>query len=1206
MKTIQPQKECQQQDIIEQNITDLLKKIEAVGDKLTAYKIKELLRKWQGKECNIGFCGHFSAGKSTMINQLLGKSLLPASPIPTSANLVFLRYGQPHAEITFTDGTQINVDVSRIEQWKEYCKNGQEVEKVEIYDDHPFLKGGIQLLDTPGIDSTDESHQASTEAALHLADVIIFVTDYNHVQSEVNFSFIKSLKEKGKTLFLIINQIDKHREKELSLRLFQEKVQEGLSEWGIKVDGLLFASMKEPEHPYNQFKQIEQLLGQVKHEKETLIEQHFFHALQVLIDEHGQFLHQQQRDKRTKLNDQLEEIKKVSAWEENPDLLEEYAQSLEASLLWKKELETETGKILTNAIITPYVTTQLAQALIESYQKDFKMGWLFIGQKTELERSKRLGAFYKDLAERVTSQIEWHLKELLRKKVAQYSIDDRAFHTQLMDWELVIPKEWLTSLIQPGFVSREYVYNYTKDLAKKIHQLYRGQMELFIKLGQEKLTEQHEKRYLPLQKVLQQHTQMKEKEIELEQMKRGVLVQVQAYLGNVNKLQIEEGKTIEWKCGDGIHSVEQDLQELHEESQDLDENSNQNVKKVLKEERELLWNTSELEQTAVHLEKAAQLLQQIPSLIVLANELNEKASRLKNNRFTICLFGAFSAGKSSFANALLGENVLPVSPNPTTAAINQVLPATDEHPSGTAMIQSKSRAQVEEEILLSLKRLQLPTKGSVKENLKQIEKIQPHELRTTLKPYYSFLQACYKGWDEAEVFLDSHFKVDENTFQDFVAVEQKACFVESIQLYHDSYLTRNGLEIIDTPGADSIYSRHTNVTFNYIKNADVILYVTYYNHAFSRADRQFLDQLGRVKDQFALDKMFFMVNAADLAESEEELAEVVEHVDQNLLQSGIRFPRIHPVSSLKALEEGTDSGMRDFEKAFFNFIQEDLTELLIGSAHKDLERGYALLVDMKEEIGSSAEGKQAKMMELKKRKKQWVDSIQEEGYPAYLIEIEKEIKELFYYVKQRLFFEFQQHVNEAFHPSILTREQSGKKQLSACLDEVLFSILYQLKEELKASSLRLEKFTYRLLDRAIVDWNIRVEDEHLSLTGSFIARPSFDIPHLPEQLEVKDRKKLEETLSLFKSPKQFFEQGGKERLRQDMEEKVEPLVVDYMREAESIFLEYYQGAWEKLQGEMKKGLATEFELAVSSRLSALSGDISVRQLEEMMTQYKAQ
>ena len=88
-----------------------------------------------------------------------------------------------------------------------------------------------------------------------------------------------------------------------------------------------------------------------------------------------------------------------------------------------------------------------------------------------------------------------------------------------------------------------------------------------------------------------------------------------------------------------------------------------------------------------------------------------------------------------------------------------------------------------------------------------------------------------------------------------------------------------GVALVDTPGADSINARHTDVAFQYIKNADAILFVTYYNHVFSRADREFLIQLGRVKDTFALDKMFFLINAADLAESEEEL-EMVKVISQ--------------------------------------------------------------------------------------------------------------------------------------------------------------------------------------------------------------------------------------------------------------------------------------------------------------------------------------
>src|SRR5699024_308259 len=107
-------------------------------------------------------------------------------------------------------------------------------------------------------------------------------------------------------------------------------------------------------------------------------------------------------------------------------------------------------------------------------------------------------------------------------------------------------------------------------------------------------------------------------------------------------------------------------------------------------------------------------------------------------------------------------------------------------------------------------------------------------------------------------------------FSRYVSDESRACFVELAELYYDCPLTRQGVTLVDTPGADSIHARHTEVAFRYIKDADAILFVTYYNHAFSRADREFLIQLGRVKDAFEMDKMFFIMNAADLASSDRE------------------------------------------------------------------------------------------------------------------------------------------------------------------------------------------------------------------------------------------------------------------------------------------------------------------------------------------------
>jgi len=1194
MKYTELQTEKQQKTI--ENLNRLLDHFKQSNDRDRAKKLEETVTKYLSHQLNIGFCGHFSAGKSTMINTLLGKFLLPASPIPTSANLVMICSGEPRAEIFFSNGDKTVIEVENIDQWKEYCKNGQEVERVVIYDQHPLLEEGIQLLDTPGVDSTDSAHQSATEEALHLADFIIFVTDYNHVQSENNFNFIKQLKEKGKKLILVVNQIDKHREEELTIQQFDQKIKEGLKEWGISLDGLIYTSMKVPTHPYNQLELLKTILGQVKEQKEEILQEHVIHAAESLLYEHAQFQKQLSAGEREEIENQIKLLKEEVDWEAHSTLLDEYIGAMAAPKTWGDELKSETEKILTSAIITPYTTTQLAQELIESYQKDFKVGWLFSSKKTEEERARRLEALYEDLSDKVTSQIEWHIKELLKKKNEQYHLVDKDFQSMVMDWTIQFPKDILIQEIKEGTVSREFVYHYTTAISKRIHQLYRSKVTEFISMGIERMRKQNEVKFQPQEKLL---TKLKQ----IQQLENEILLMDQ---------QIEnERKALHGMLIQGIGYHEDQLtfvtQALEgKESSILTSGvvEKKEAKVAKNKQNNIQLNKAVLFQVADQLEKAASIMEQIPSFASLVKDFREKATRLKENQFTVCLFGAFSAGKSSFANALMGEQVLPVSPNPTTAAINQVLPASPKHPSGTAMIKMKSRDQVEEEIKIALNRLQLADKKEVFESLKQIEKIKPHELRPSLKAYYSFLSACFKGWTEAQELLDTQFEVKEEEFNQFVAVEKKACFVESIQLFHESYLTQNGVVLIDTPGADSIYSRHTNVTFNYIKNADVILYVTYYNHAFSRADRDFLDQLGRVKDQFSLDKMFFLVNAADLAESKEELDGVVEHVSQNLLQSGIRFPRIYPVSSLQAIQGNPESGMEAFEQAFFSFLQDDLAQLMIESAQRDLEKAYVLIEEMKVEQLSSTELRAVKIKDLEQKESHWIEQIQQEEYPGVKKELSKEIQELLYYVKQRIFFNFQRHLNDSFHPSVLSGDKISKKELILCLEELLFSVLYHLKDELKATSLRLEKMTYKILERTLVEWKRNIQNERIMISGDSIKRDSFELPPVPDEFTVVPRKELEGTLSHFKNPKYFFEQGGKDKLRHDLEKLLDQVVEAYLNEVQGLYEEFYHQAWEDVERRMKQGLMEEIRVAVATRKSALKGELSIEQLEQIMLQYQ--
>ena len=104
------------------------------------------------EEYMIGFAGHFSAGKSSMINALTGGDLLPSSPIPTSANIVKVRKTETdYAIIHLTDGKALKYGGHGFsDAVKSFSKDGAAVSLVEIGHKESALPEGITVMDTPG------------------------------------------------------------------------------------------------------------------------------------------------------------------------------------------------------------------------------------------------------------------------------------------------------------------------------------------------------------------------------------------------------------------------------------------------------------------------------------------------------------------------------------------------------------------------------------------------------------------------------------------------------------------------------------------------------------------------------------------------------------------------------------------------------------------------------------------------------------------------------------------------------------------------------------------------------------------------------------------------------------------------------------------------------------------------------------------------
>ena len=81
----------------------IYKYFEQDGDQIRAQKTIDIMNKVNEKEYSLAFCGHFSAGKSTLINYILNQKILPSSPIPTSANIVKIKSGNGEGRVTLNN-----------------------------------------------------------------------------------------------------------------------------------------------------------------------------------------------------------------------------------------------------------------------------------------------------------------------------------------------------------------------------------------------------------------------------------------------------------------------------------------------------------------------------------------------------------------------------------------------------------------------------------------------------------------------------------------------------------------------------------------------------------------------------------------------------------------------------------------------------------------------------------------------------------------------------------------------------------------------------------------------------------------------------------------------------------------------------------------------------------------------------------------------
>lgn len=172
---------------------------------------------------SIVLVGEFSAGKSTFLNALMGKRILPSFTSETTATVNFLRHTSQspgegiYGRVHYQDGTTEDIyDLSLSALEKVVSTKGDKgdkkiattVDHVDLFLDSDFLQEGVMLVDSPGLNGTADHHREITEQQIRSSHASIFVFNADQPGSKTNFEYLNFLRSQSKNIFFVLNKID--------------------------------------------------------------------------------------------------------------------------------------------------------------------------------------------------------------------------------------------------------------------------------------------------------------------------------------------------------------------------------------------------------------------------------------------------------------------------------------------------------------------------------------------------------------------------------------------------------------------------------------------------------------------------------------------------------------------------------------------------------------------------------------------------------------------------------------------------------------------------------------------------------------------------------------------------------------------------------------------------------------------------------------
>ena len=214
------------------NLRTIRESLAILGQENAERQCSELIVKLAEDRFVLAVLGQFKRGKSSLMNAIIGQELLPTGVLPLTSAITILKYGPTEKLVINREDSNFpeELPVTSLPGYvteKGNPGNQKKVKTACVELPIPFLRRGLEFVDTPGVGSAISANTKTTYDFLPECDAVLFVTGADTPVTSVELEFLYEIREYVNKIFFIVNKIDlvADNEKAEVLRFITETIQ---------------------------------------------------------------------------------------------------------------------------------------------------------------------------------------------------------------------------------------------------------------------------------------------------------------------------------------------------------------------------------------------------------------------------------------------------------------------------------------------------------------------------------------------------------------------------------------------------------------------------------------------------------------------------------------------------------------------------------------------------------------------------------------------------------------------------------------------------------------------------------------------------------------------------------------------------------------------------------------------------------------------